>query len=169
MKKMIYRTEEKFRRPEVVSLLTLFSALLIHKVIVSFGQASTGLGMTEIVLLSLLFGSAWLSLLYYKMGIRISKKSLKVQYNSIFKGRGKFLKKDVEFLEFVQVPETAMWNGMSVSFENANRFQAHGMGDNSGMRVRMKSGKNVFIYCNDMYKRRDELSNELNAAGWTVK
>ena len=166
MAKMIYRTEQRYRRPEVVGLLALFTVLLAYKALSSLWMSNATIGTTEFLLLAALFCLGWFFLYSFKMGIKISQNSLKVKYN-LFKMRSKFEKKDIDFLEFVEIPETQLWNGMSVHFEGS--YKSHGLGDNSGLHIRLNTGEDVYVYSNDLYDDRAAISNQLKAAGWNVK
>ncbi|MEZ5003086.1 MAG: hypothetical protein R2730_08605 [Chitinophagales bacterium] len=166
MARMIYRTEQRYRRPEVVGLLALFTVLLAYKALAALWISNTSFGITEFLLLAILFCLGWIFLFSFKMGIRISNNSLKVKYN-LFKIRSKFEKQDIDYLEFVEVPETDLWNGMTVHFESS--YKAHGLGDNSGLHIRLKSGEDVYIYSNALYDDKEEITNQLKAAGWNIR
>ena len=169
MAKKIFRAEQKYRRPEAYCLLILFSILLIYKIVVSLGAgpSANALSIGEMIGLTAFFALGWYVMLTYKMGIRVSSKSLKVRYNYLFNGRQKFSRSEVDYLEFVQVPEAALWNGMHVHFDTDTNM--YGMGDNAGIRIVLNSGKEIFVFSRRLFNSREHITECLNDAGWEVK
>lgn len=165
MAKSIYKTEQKFRRPEAIALLALFSGLVLYKTVASlFFQGN--LGGTEIVTLMSILLIGWLLLLSYKMRVSINKNALKIKYSNVFERRARFNKEEINYIQFVEMPEAAMWNGMAVHSDL--NYAAHGMGDNTGIQISMKNGEEVVIYSNRIYNDRSNLTKKLNAAGYKV-
>jgi len=156
MEKRKYNIWQKINRVEIYILIGFLTLLFVYRLIREISVHNhTTYDWTVLLTSMIVLALGWWFVLTFRIQFRLGPKSLTISTNSFFSGKQKIRWKDIENIEFVEIPEAAMWSGWGVHF--ALRQNYWGFCDRRLTHITLKNGQECFISSNALYRHRDEL------------
>ena len=145
MAKEIFKEEHQYREWEVFALVGLFIVGFGYRFIEqTFFLESSGSTLSLIVYPSLII--AMIGIIVYlcrfRLAVRITDKSIKVNYSTWHQTSRKIKWKDIESCEVVKTNSAAQWSGYNVSFRHEDVYSLCGR---NGLQLTTSDGEKIFI------------------------
>ncbi len=144
MSKKIFKEKQRFSGWEVIALLGFFIVGLTYRFISQHWISPIEEPMpvmTYLVFAIPLAAAVWY-LVNLKLSVRMTEKSISVQYSPFGVKKHKIKWEDVEECKILSSNETARTSGWDVNLNREKRFSLTGR---SGLHLRTKNGENVII------------------------
>lgn len=151
-----YKEEQRLRNPGLIALLTLLTALVIYRTVVTYANGATGADLLATGLIALVLGLGWYAVYSMRLRIKVGKKNLKIKTKGLLGPHLKLRKSEMADCRFVEVPPSARWSG-ALADPNSD-FRCIDFGGKHSLCVRMRDGRFYCITSDDLFARRHDIA-----------
>ncbi|HMQ50041.1 MAG TPA: PH domain-containing protein [Saprospiraceae bacterium] len=129
--------------------------------VVLFLMGSVDFGWQNTVITGLLIAAMWGLLYRFTFRIKLTNHNLRIRYGVLIRSKYKIPLEDITFVEFVEIPEAALWSGWGIPF--SSNCHVMGIGDNKALHLRTSSGESFYIFSNKLYEQKQRINHLLRA------